>query len=205
MFVVLFFSLVVWLVSTTTFSLFSFSLRCWGNPNPFSGVWVSPCVSSSLDADFVLDPYLLLRILHLGFAPAPCFFFFSALVVGVSLVWWSLLVLFGFVWSVWVCCLSVVCLCMSALHARCLMHRVLLDGAEGDNHLPPPGYDHYCNVLGIGVRTECPVHTMHRLGLTPPPPPPPTPFLPNAVKDSPGRGWGKIGHDRQPYCHTLLG
>ena len=29
------------------------------------------------------------------------------------------------------------------------------------------------------------MHTMHRLGLTPP-----TPFLQNTVKDSPGRGWG---------------
>ena len=28
------------------FSL-SLFLRCWGNPNPFSGVWDSPCVSSS--------------------------------------------------------------------------------------------------------------------------------------------------------------
>ena len=40
-----------------------------------------------------------------------------------------------------------------------------------------------------------PVHSLHRLGLTPP-----TPFLQNAVKHSPGRGWGLA---RQPYCHTI--
>ena len=40
------------------------------------------------------------------------------------------------------------------------------------------------------------MHILHRLGLTPP-----TPFLQNAVKHSPGRGWGLLA--RQPYCHTF--
>ena len=45
------------------------------------------------------------------------------------------------------------------------------------------------------------MHTMHRLGLTPPPPPPPSC---RSCKGQPRKG---VGEDRarQPYCHTLLG
>ena len=47
-------------------------------------------------------------------------------------------------------------------------------------------------------------HPVHHVWewCTEPVSPPPTPFLPNTVKDSPGRGWG-THFDRQPYCHTL--
>ena len=41
---------------------------------------------------------------------------------------------------------------------------------------------------------------MHRLGFTPP-----TPFLPNAVKDSPGRGWGNVipGNRTVTHCRVF--
>ena len=33
--------------------------------------------------------------------------------------------------------------------------------------------------------------------------PPPTPFLQNAVKDSPGRGWGKYGQGNRTVTHIV--
>ena len=41
---------------------------------------------------------------------------------------------------------------------------------------------------------------LHRPGLTPPP----TPFLKNAVKDSPGRGWGKIVYGNRTVTHCRV-
>ena len=43
------------------------------------------------------------------------------------------------------------------------------------------------------------MHLLHRLGLTPPP----TPFLPNTVKDSPGRGLGDICRPATVLTHIV--
>ena len=55
--------------------------------------------------------------------------------------------------------------------------------------------------LGLSGGDRGPVHFLHRLGLTPP-----TPFLPNAVKDSPGRGRGRIsaGNFTVTQCRALV-
>ena len=159
-FVVLSFFSFCWDVRRRRFYLcFPFSLRCWGNPNPFR-VWVSPCVSSSWprSPSSIRTPCTAPTS---RFPPRLVFFFsrrrsrgcFSGVVLAVCL-------------SV---CLSV-CLCMSALHVRSLIPRYF--GGRETIISPPPGYDH-CNVLGIGVRTEVPcIPCTDSVS-----PPPPTPFL----------------------------
>ena len=112
MFVVLSFSLVVWLVSTTPFSLF---LSGAGETQTHFGFGF-PLVSLHSGHDFPLQSARLAPQLHQGSRPAMFFCFFSrrrsrGFFFG---VWFSLSGL-----SV---CLSV-CLCMSALHARSLFHR----------------------------------------------------------------------------------
>ena len=144
-----------------------------------------PLVSLHPGHDLPLQSVRHAPHLHPGSRPALFFFFLGGVRVGVSRVWFSLSGLSA--------CLSVCCLCMSALHVRVLIPRQFW--REGDNHLPPPGYDH-CNILGIGVRTEVPC-----IPCTDSVSPPPTPFLPNAVKDSPGRGWGKIAPGNRTVTH----
>ena len=81
-------------LSAPFFSL-SFFLRCWGNPNPFSGVWDS-LVSLLRGHTLPPGPVRQDRQLHLGQAPAPVFFssssssFAGMVVVGLDLLGLSL-------------------------------------------------------------------------------------------------------------------
>ena len=135
----------------------------------------------------MLDPYSLLLAFTQVSAP-PCFFFFCRRSRG-SLLGVGLAVL-----SV---CLSV---CLH-VHARPCFRTV---GGVGRQDISHPIFDgNYGLFLGYGVRADVPCVCFF-LWHTESASPPPTPFLQNAVKDSPGRGWG-THFDRQPYCHTLLG
>ena len=82
--VLVFFSLVVWLVSSSSFSLslslslslsFSLSLRRWGNPSPVWGLGFPLCSLLLGRALRVYDPYSLL--LFFTKVPAPALVFFS--------------------------------------------------------------------------------------------------------------------------------
>ena len=155
MFVVLSFSLVVWLVSTTPFSLF-LSLSGAGEAQaPFRGFGI-PLVSLQRRCALRPRPVHLHLLLHPGFRPALFFCSFLRRSRGCFLVWFSLsclsVGLSGLVVSGCVACKKIL-----------RQHRP----GRGDRY-PVQPFRAWC--------TE--------------PVSPPTPFLPNTVKDSPGRRWG---------------
>ena len=98
----------------------SFFLRRWGNPNPVSGVWDSPCVSSSRTCT---SPST--RSSPCSSSPRSCpavVFFFRRR----SLVWWwlvSVCLVLVCRFSVWLGGFFVVA-CLVALHARHHLGRI---------------------------------------------------------------------------------
>ena len=159
-------------------SLFLF-LRRWGNPNPFWGLGFLLCLSN-LATHYEFDPYV---------------FTFSFIFVGARVGVFSGILFSPPGLSV---CLSFLS-CFVFLHAFdwCMLHIFLLGVGRLD-------ISHPCRiVIAImfwGLRTSDP-HASWRAKLVSPPP---TPFLSNAVKDSPGRGWGKIAYGNRTVTHCLF-
>ena len=94
-------------------------------------------------------------------------------------MWRSVAFLFGCFFGLWWWVVA----CMQ----RCLMHP--FSWREGDYHLPPSMSLSWSSFLGHGRATESrwawPIRSVVA---------PLTPFLPNAVKNGPGRGWGTTMH-----------
>ena len=173
----------VWFVSSPPcFLLSSLSLRRWGNPNPLWGVWVSPCVSSSRTRSPTSTRTLTSAPTPWP-RPALAFFFFS-FSPSSSLVF-LVLVFLGLSW--WCCVSSWFVSGGGSLHAF-LDNPNALVARGGRTRHPSPQLGLLSRLLFWDwVRTGVPYifGKMYRAGLTPP-----TPFLSNAVKYSPGRGWG---------------
>ena len=126
----------------------SLSLRRWGNPNPVWGLGFPLC-SLLPGRGLRLQPVLRAQHLHLGFAPAPAFFFSRR---RRSLVGW---------WSVSFCSVSLglaVC-CSLSLHA----HVMLLQEIRGSQTIIwRPHYYHEC-VWGMSWSRQPYCHTVFAL------------------------------------------
>ena len=122
---------------------------------------------------------------------APPFFFCFRRSRGCFVVWFSL------------SCLSV-CLSVLVVSGCVACTKILRQHRSGQGDETSPALLRIIVIAIFGIRrvgTGIPCnHSGH--GALNRSHPPPTPFLPNTVKDSPGRGWGTES-DRQPYCHTL--
>ena len=158
-------SLFSFVVGMCVGDVFSLSLflRCWGTPNPFWGLGFPLC-SLRPGRELRLQSAGLAPHLHQGHRPAPVFFFCSPLASFGS--WWLL-----------------VSFCFGGVGFFCIACKT--SNAQffgGRETIISPLL---VIIMGImfGVRAS------HGVPMGAPP----TPFLQNAVKHSPGRGWGKFG------------
>ena len=163
------------------FSLvFSFS-QALGKPKPPLGGLGFPLCFFVQNAFAHFDPYSDLRTYTMATPRACLFFSFFAVVVALFLV----LVFLGLSW--WCCVSSWFVSGGGSLHAFLDNPNALVAWGRRTRH-PSPQLGLLSRLLFWDwVRTGVPYifGKMYRAGLTPP-----TPFLSNAVKYSPGRGWG---------------
>ena len=173
-----------------------------GKPKPILGLGFPLCLFIPATIS-LFNPYALLHTYIKVTAPRLPFFFFRVVVVrwsggwhcggrlrscsGVFFdLWWWVVGLFLVGW----------CWFFSALHARCLMHSFFLEG--GRQSSPPSLSLSWSSFLGHGRATESrwawPIRSVVA---------PLTPFLPNAVKNGPGRGWGTTTHGNRTVTQML--
>ena len=188
-------SLFLWLFGISVGDSLSLSLSGAGETKPLLGGLGFPLCFSGLAEYSDFDPYFF-TFTYTKALPSPCFFFSF---VGVARLPGG--GVFGLSWMCWASCWLVLWWWVSA----CTYGRyecICWSRAEGQDILHPFKNCNHDYVFGERGEDRHPVFTMtHRIGLAPPPP---TPFLLNAVKDSPGRRRWRIAHGNRAVSLCLV-